>query len=86
MPKIGDQSPKIALLNLESGSQSFWVLGHGLEGAGRTMTLHLTGPALRFFETSRSLQPARQVNSSFGGESIGAGIGDSVCPRVTGCR
>ena len=24
--------------------------------------LHLTGPALRFFETSRSLQPARQVN------------------------
>src|SRR6476469_4135025 len=27
----------------------------------RTMTLHLTGPALWFFETSRSLQPARQV-------------------------
>ena len=27
------------------------------------MTLHLTGPALRFFETSRSLQPARQVNA-----------------------
>src|ERR1700731_2146642 len=25
--------------------------------------LHLTGPALRFFETSRSLQPARQVNA-----------------------
>ncbi len=27
------------------------------------MTLHLTGPALRFFEISRSLQPARQVNA-----------------------
>jgi hypothetical protein len=27
------------------------------------MTLHLTGPASRFFETSRSLQPARQVNA-----------------------
>jgi hypothetical protein len=27
------------------------------------MTLHLTGPALRFSETSRSLQPARQVNA-----------------------
>lgn len=27
------------------------------------MTLHLTGPALRFFKTSRSLQPARQVNA-----------------------
>jgi hypothetical protein len=26
------------------------------------MTLHLTGPALWFFETLRSLQPARQVN------------------------
>jgi hypothetical protein len=26
------------------------------------MTLHLTGPALRFFETSRSLQPAWHVN------------------------
>src|SRR5262245_31820857 len=25
--------------------------------------LHLTGPALRFFETPRSLQPARQVNA-----------------------
>jgi Ankyrin repeats (3 copies) len=25
--------------------------------------LHLTGPARRFFETSRSLQPARQVNA-----------------------
>jgi hypothetical protein len=29
----------------------------------RTMALHLTGPALRFFETSRFLQPARQVNA-----------------------
>jgi hypothetical protein len=27
------------------------------------MTLHLTGPAFRFFETPRSLQPARQVNA-----------------------
>jgi hypothetical protein len=27
------------------------------------MTLHLTGPALRFLEASRSLQPARQVNA-----------------------
>lgn len=27
------------------------------------MTFHLTGPALRFFATSRSLQPARQVNA-----------------------
>jgi hypothetical protein len=26
--------------------------------------LHLTGPAWRFFETSRSLQPARQVNAA----------------------
>ena len=26
------------------------------------MTFHLTGPALRFFDTSCSLQPARQVN------------------------
>src|SRR5262245_1915950 len=26
------------------------------------MTLHLTGPALQFFQTRRSLQPARQVN------------------------
>jgi hypothetical protein len=25
--------------------------------------LHLTGPALRFFETLRSLQPARQKRS-----------------------
>src|SRR5438132_967065 len=35
---------------------------HRVEGR-RTMTLHLTGPALRFFETLRSLQPARQVNA-----------------------
>src|SRR5262249_24085424 len=28
-----------------------------------TKALHLTGPALRLFETSRSLQPARQVNA-----------------------
>jgi hypothetical protein len=28
--------------------------------------LHLTGPALRFFETLRSLQPARQVNAIVG--------------------
>src|SRR6516164_3512647 len=28
----------------------------------RTMTLHLSGPALQFFETSSSLQLARQVN------------------------
>ena len=27
------------------------------------MKLHLTGPALRFFATSRSLRPARQVNA-----------------------
>jgi hypothetical protein len=39
------------------------------------MTLHLTGPALRFFETSRSLQPARQVNgiSTKGAESYSPG-------------
>src|SRR5207237_10404537 len=29
----------------------------------RTRTLHLTGTAWRFFDTSRSLQPARQVNA-----------------------
>src|SRR5437899_34719 len=31
--------------------------------AGRTRALHLTGPTLRFSATSRSLQPARQVNA-----------------------
>src|SRR5262249_19146108 len=30
-------------------------------GSGRTRPLHVTGPALRSSETSRSLQPARQV-------------------------
>src|SRR5262245_43030900 len=33
------------------------------KGRRRTMTLHLTGPALRLCKTSRSLQPARQVNA-----------------------
>ena len=31
--------------------------------AAANKAFHLTGPALRFFETSRSLQPARQVNA-----------------------
>src|SRR5438105_5345780 len=31
--------------------------------AAANNALHFTGPALRFFETSRSLQPARQVNA-----------------------
>jgi len=30
---------------------------------GPNEALHLTGPALRFSETRRSLQPARQVNA-----------------------
>src|SRR5262249_25419164 len=36
---------------------------HWLSKARRTRTLHLTGPALRSCETSRSLQPARQGNA-----------------------
>jgi len=37
--------------------------GWAVDRAGANKALHLTGPALRFFETSRSLQPARQVNA-----------------------
>src|SRR5262245_20168162 len=33
------------------------------EGSPANQALHLTGPASRFSETSRSLQPARQVNA-----------------------
>jgi hypothetical protein len=54
--------------------------------AGRTMTLHLTGPAIRFSETSRALQPARQKNSVLQPHRLctpNAGVGRSISPEGT---
>src|SRR5437667_5539332 len=46
---------------------------------GRTMTLHLTGPALRISEASSSLQPARQVNAVVRPQKKGGGHAVTWC-------
>ena len=46
------------------------------------MTLHLTGPALRFFATSRSLQPARQVNAVVRGLGLSGTLSTWISPML----
>jgi hypothetical protein len=71
---LGNRIIHHAPFALDAWRRDMWVTGERLrlpiakdgipyrvEGC-RTTALHLTRPALRFFETSRSLQPARQVN------------------------
>jgi SAM-dependent methyltransferase len=43
--------------------------------------LHLTGPTLRFFETTRCLQPARQVNAVVGQHESGIDTAMNEAPR-----
>ncbi len=50
--------------------------------AAANKALHLTGPAIRFFETSRSLQPARQVNAAVRQLGV-ARLNCSQCLRET---